>query len=107
MDECSVMVVIHTDSNYALAAPSITHMTLLTEILLVSLFCNFIFAFSPKHVRHDNVKLFDRQSTGCEVRNYRMTHMTIVHASMELATVPGYPAAVRVWNLTGRLAAGF
>jgi len=63
MDECSMLLVIHTDSHYALTTPSMTHITSLTLLLEVNFVSNLVFAFSLNHNRQDNIKLIDCQST--------------------------------------------
>jgi len=75
-------VVIHTDSYYALTAPSMTRMTSVTQILLVNSVSNLVVAFSLTCNRQYDIKLFDPQSTRFGVYNYCMTHMTLAHALM-------------------------
>jgi hypothetical protein len=80
MDECNMMVVIHTDSRCAMTAPSMTCMSLLSETLLV----NFIFSldcvFSLIHKRQDHIVLISCQSTWFGVWTVRMARMTLAHA---------------------------
>ena len=80
VDECYMMVVIPTDSRYALTIPSTTCMPSLTNILLV----NFVFtidcASSLRCRRHDDIMLIDRQSTWFGVWNLCVAHTTLAHA---------------------------
>lgn len=49
-------VVIHSDSGYAVTAPSMTCMISLTYMLLVDFISNFSFAFSLDHNREGYIK---------------------------------------------------
>jgi len=63
MDECNMMVVIHTDSHCALTAPSMTGMPSLTQILLVNYVSNSHCALSLICKRQDDIRLINCQST--------------------------------------------
>jgi len=63
MDECNMMVVIHTDSRRALTTPSMTGMPSLTQILLVNYVSNLDCALSLICKRQDDIRLINRQST--------------------------------------------
>jgi hypothetical protein len=80
MDECNMMVVIHTDSRCAMTAPSMTHMSSQRETLLV----NFIFSldctFSLIRKRQDDIVLNSCQSTRFGVWTVHMARITLAHA---------------------------
>jgi len=82
MDECNMMVVIHTDLHCAMPAPSMTCMSSLSETLLV----NFIFCLdctvSLIRKRQDDIVLISCQSTLFGVWTVRMAHMTLAYAQM-------------------------
>jgi len=82
MDECNIMVVIHTDSHCAMTAPSMTRMSSLSETLLV----NFIFildcALSLICKRQDDIVLISCPLTLFGVWTIRMARMTLAHAQI-------------------------
>jgi hypothetical protein len=82
MDECNMMVVIHTDSHCAMTAPSMTCMSSLSETLLV----NFIFCLdctvSLIRKRKDDIVLISCQSTLFGVWTVRMARMTLAYAQI-------------------------
>ena len=63
MDECNMMVGIHSDSRCALTAPSLTGTPSLTHILLVNFVSNSNWAISLICKRQDDIGLINRQST--------------------------------------------
>jgi hypothetical protein len=65
MDECTMTVVIQTDSYRALTDPSLTRMTLLTQILLVNLVINYICAFPLNRNRTGAMPLIGRHAAQC------------------------------------------
>jgi len=58
-----MMVVIHTDSRWAMAAPSMTPMSSLSETLLVNLSISLDCAFSHISQRQDDIALINCQSS--------------------------------------------
>jgi hypothetical protein len=76
MDECNMMVVIHTDLYSALAAPSITCMQLLSETLLVNCISSLDCAFSLICKMQDDIVLNSCESTLLGVNNVHMAHRT-------------------------------
>jgi hypothetical protein len=79
LDECYVMVVIPTDSRYALRIPSMTCMPSLTDILLLNLVFNIDCTFSLRCKRHDVIMLINRQSSRFGVWNICVAHTTLAH----------------------------
>jgi len=63
MDECNLMVGIHTDSHRALTAPSMTGTPSLTQILLVNLVLHLDGVFSLISKRQDDIGLINRKSS--------------------------------------------
>jgi hypothetical protein len=82
MDECNMMVVIHTDSRCAMTAPSMTRMSSLSETLLVNFILSLNCAFSLIHKRQDDIALINCQSTRFGVETVRMAYITLVQAQM-------------------------
>jgi len=82
MDECNMMVVIHTDSRCAMTAPSRTCMSSLSETLLVNFIVSLDCAFSLIRKRQDDFVLISSQSTCFGVWTVRMAHMTLAYAQM-------------------------
>jgi len=79
MDECNIMVVIHTDSRCAITAPSMTRMSSLAETLLVNFIFSLDCALSLIRKRQDDIVLISCQSTLFGVWTVRMGHMTLAH----------------------------
>jgi len=63
MDECDMMVGVHTDSRCVLTAPPLTGRPSLTQILLVNFVSNLDCAFSRISKRQNDIRLINRQST--------------------------------------------
>jgi len=63
MDECNMMVGIHTDSHCALTAAPLAGTPSLTQILLVDFVSHLDCAFSLICERQDDIMLINRQST--------------------------------------------
>jgi len=80
MDECNMMVVIHTDLRCAMTAPSMTRMSSLSETLLVNFMFSLDCAFSLIRKRQDDIVLISCQSTVIGVWTVRMARMTLAHA---------------------------
>jgi len=80
MDECNMMVVIHTDSRCAMTAPSMTCMSSLRETLLVNFIFSLDCAFSLIRKRQDDIVLNSCQSTFFGVWTVCMTRMTLAYA---------------------------
>ena len=64
---CSITVVIHSASQLALIAASMTHMTSLTDTLLVSLVCNVDLIVSLDYGGQEDITFIGRQSTRFDV----------------------------------------
>ena len=79
MDECSMMVIIHTDLHCVLTAPSMTRTTSLTPISLVNFLSDLMFAFSLKTNRQDDIKFISHLSTWLGVSNFCMASTTVTH----------------------------
>jgi len=75
-----MMVVIHPDSCCAMTAPSMTHMSSLSENLLVNFILRLDCAFSLIRKRQDDIVLISCQSTLFGVWTVCMAHMTLAHA---------------------------
>jgi hypothetical protein len=75
-----MMVVIHTDSRCAMTAPSMTHMSSLSETLLVNFFFDSDCAFSLIRKRQDDIVSISCQSTWFGVWTVCMARMTLAHA---------------------------
>ena len=82
IDECNMMVVIHTDSRCAMTAPSMTCMSSLSETLLVNFIFSLDCAFSLIRKRQDDIVLISCQLTLIGVWTVRMAHMTLSCAQM-------------------------
>jgi hypothetical protein len=82
MDECNMIVVIHTDSHCVMTAPSKTCMLSLSETLLVNFIFSLDCAFSLIRKRPDDIVLISCQSTLFGVWTVRMAHMTLAYAQM-------------------------
>jgi hypothetical protein len=82
MDECNMMVVIHTDSRCAMTAPSMTCMSSLSETLLGNVIFSLDCAFSLIRKRQDDIVLISCQPTLFGVWTIRMAHMTLAYAQM-------------------------
>jgi len=80
MDECNIMVVIHTDSRCAMTAPSMTGMLSLSETFLVNFIFSLDWALSLIRKRQDNIVSISCQSTLFGVWTVRMARMTLAHA---------------------------
>jgi len=80
MDECNMMVVIHTDSRCAMTAPSMTCMSSLSETLLVNFIFSLDCAFSLIRKRQDDIVLNSCQSTFFGIWTVRMARMTLAYA---------------------------
>jgi hypothetical protein len=82
MDECNIMVVIHTDLRCAMTAPSMTHMSSLSETLLV--YCIFSLDCALSHIRkrQDAIFWISCLATVFGVLTFHMTRMTLAHAQM-------------------------
>jgi len=79
MDECNMMVVIHTDSRCAITAPSMTPMSSLSETLGVNFIFSLDCAFSLIRKRQDDIVLISCQSTWFGVWTVHMARMTLAH----------------------------
>jgi hypothetical protein len=82
MDECNMMVVIHTDSRCTMTAPSMTCMSSLSETLWVNVIFRLDCAFSLIRKRQDDILLISCQSTLFGVWTVRMAHMALAYAQM-------------------------
>jgi len=80
MDECNIMVVIHTDSRCAMTAPSMSSMSSLSEPVLVNFIFSLDCAFSLIRKRKDDIVLISCRSTLFGVWTVRMARMTLAHA---------------------------
>jgi hypothetical protein len=80
VDQCNMMVVIPTNLSCALTTPCVTHMQLLTHILLENFVFNLDCAFSLTSKRQDNITLINHQSTLFGVSSFHMAHMTLPQA---------------------------
>jgi len=65
MNQCGMMVVIQTDSDCALTAPSKTRMTSLTHILLVNFVTYWVRAFPLLRNRTSAMQCIGRHATQC------------------------------------------
>ena len=83
MDKGNMMVVIHTDLCYALTAPSMTWMTLLSQILLLHFVSNLHCAFSLSHARQVDISQINPQQTQFGVWNVHMACMTRAHTLID------------------------
>jgi len=79
MDECSMAVVIQTDSYWALTAPSMTRMTSLTYILLVNFVTNLVFAFLLNSNWHKEIKYIGCLTAWFGFWDFHMVCTTIAH----------------------------
>ena len=80
MDECNIMVFIHTDSRCAMTAPSMTRMSSLSETLLVNFIFSLDCALSLICKRQDDIVLISCPPTFFGVWTVRMARMTLAHA---------------------------
>jgi hypothetical protein len=79
MDWCSLTAVIYPSLGWGLTAPSISHMTSLTETLLGNFVLNVGFALSFNHNRQHHIQFVVWQSTWFGVWNICMARTTLVH----------------------------
>jgi hypothetical protein len=75
-----MMVVIHSDLRCPMTAPSMTHLSSLSETLLVNCICSLDCVFSLIHQTQDDVAFINSQSTWFGVGPIRMGRMTLAHA---------------------------
>jgi hypothetical protein len=80
MNECNMMVVIHSDLRRAITAPSMTRMLSLSETLLVNFIFSLDCAFSLIRKRQDDIVLISCQSSWFGVWTVYKTRMTHAHA---------------------------
>jgi hypothetical protein len=80
IDKCNVMVVIHTDSRSALTAPSMPHMSSLSETFLVNFIFSLYWVFSLICKQHDDIVLINCQSTWFGDSTVHMARMTLADA---------------------------
>jgi hypothetical protein len=76
------MVVIHPDSRRAMTDPSMTHMSSLSDTLLVNVIFILDCAFSLIRKRQDDIVLISCQSTCFGDWTVYMALMTLAHAQM-------------------------
>jgi hypothetical protein len=79
MDECSITVVIQTESYPALTALPITRMTSLSYIILVYFVSNFVGFFPLNRNRIGTMQFIGRHAAQCGQYNFLKEHTTIAH----------------------------
>jgi len=82
MDECSMTVVIQTDSYCALTALSMTRMTSLSDILLVYFVANITFAISLNNHWQREIEFISHRKARFRFYNLRMVRSSLPHAQM-------------------------
>jgi len=80
MNKCNMMVVIYPDSRRAMTALSMTHMSSLSETLVVNFIFSLDCAFSLIRKRQNDIVLISCQSTWFGVWTVYIARMTLAHA---------------------------
>src|SRR5882757_3020405 len=80
MNEWNMMVVIHPDWRCEMTAPSMTHISSLSETLLVNFIFSLYGANSLIHKRQNHIVLISCQSTWFGVWTVYIARMTLAHA---------------------------
>jgi len=80
MTVCTMTVFIHSASHCILTGASMTHMTSLTDILLVSFISNLVLTFWLTSNGQDDITFIGCQSMRVEVYSIGMAYSTLAHA---------------------------